>query len=166
MHTAFYDTRPQTGAVVHLHSSHSVTWSMMPDVDPENALPPLTPYSIMQLGKVKLLPFFVPGDPAMGEAVCGLAVGAPQSSWPTTGRLSLVRTSKGPATRSENSSTQRNLAMLTLGQPVRALSDDQVQSVVQAFDIDWDRWAMRACEPRGLRAWKGKSARPARTERR
>lgn len=39
LHTAFYDTRPQTGAVVHLHSSHSVAWSMTPAVDPENALP-------------------------------------------------------------------------------------------------------------------------------
>ena len=28
--------------------------------------------------------------------------------------------------------------MLTLGHPVKLLSDDQVQSVVQGFDIDWD----------------------------
>jgi len=27
----------------------------------------------MQLGKVKLLPFFLPGDPALGDAVRGLA---------------------------------------------------------------------------------------------
>ena len=33
-----------------------------------DALPPLTPYGIMQLGKVKLLPVFLPGDPAMGGA--------------------------------------------------------------------------------------------------
>ena len=73
LHAAFYDTRASTGAVVHLHSCHSVALSMMPDVDPDNFLPPLTPYGIMKLGKVKLLPFFLPGDPAMGEAVRGLA---------------------------------------------------------------------------------------------
>lgn len=73
LHSAFYETRQQTGAVVHLHSTHSVAWSMMPDVDPENVLPPLTPYSIMRVGQVKLLPFFLPGDPGMGEAVRGLA---------------------------------------------------------------------------------------------
>ena len=28
--------------------------------------------------------------------------------------------------------------MLTLGHPVKTLSADQVQQVVQAFDIDWD----------------------------
>jgi ribulose-5-phosphate 4-epimerase/fuculose-1-phosphate aldolase len=73
LHTAFYDTRSETGAVVHLHSCHSVALSMTPDTDPEDVIPALTPYPIMRLGKVKLLPFFLPGDPEMGTAVRGLA---------------------------------------------------------------------------------------------
>ena len=73
LHTAFYETRSETGAVVHLHSCHSVALSMMPDTDPEDVIPALTPYPIMRLGKVKLLPFFLPGDPEMGAAVRGLA---------------------------------------------------------------------------------------------
>lgn len=73
LHTAFYDTRSETGAVVHLHSCHSVALSMMRDTDPEDVIPALTPYPIMRLGRVKLLPFFLPGDPEMGEAVRGLA---------------------------------------------------------------------------------------------
>lgn len=73
LHTAFYDTRSETGAVVHLHSCHSVALSMMPDTDPDDVIPALTPYPVMRLGKVKLLPFFLPGDPAMGDAVRGLA---------------------------------------------------------------------------------------------
>lgn len=73
LHTAFYETRSETGAVVHLHSCHSVALSMMPDTDPEDVIPSLTPYPIMRLGKVKLLPFFLPGDPEMGAAVRGLA---------------------------------------------------------------------------------------------
>ena len=54
LHSAFYDTRSSAGAVVHLHSCHSVALSMMPDVDADNFLPPLTPYGIMKLGQVKL----------------------------------------------------------------------------------------------------------------
>ncbi len=73
LHAAFYDTRAETGAVVHLHSCHSVALSMMPDIDTEDVLPALTPYPIMRLGQVKLLPFFLPGDPEMGAAVRGLA---------------------------------------------------------------------------------------------
>lgn len=73
LHSAFYETRNNTGAVVHLHSTHSVALSLLPDIDPEDVLPPLTAYSIMRVGKLKMLPFFVPGDPAMGDAVRGLA---------------------------------------------------------------------------------------------
>ena len=72
LHSAFYDTRRTTGAVVHLHSTHAVALSMLPETDAENALPALTPYAIMQLGKVTLLPYFRPGDAAMGDAVRGL----------------------------------------------------------------------------------------------
>ena len=42
---------------------------MMPDVDAGDMLPPLTPYPIMKIGRVRLLPYFAPGDVAMGEAV-------------------------------------------------------------------------------------------------
>ncbi|MGB2160287.1 MAG: class II aldolase/adducin family protein, partial [Candidatus Puniceispirillaceae bacterium] len=56
LHAAFYETRSNAGAVVHLHSCHSVALSMLPDIDPDNFLPPMTPYAIMKLGKVKLLP--------------------------------------------------------------------------------------------------------------
>lgn len=73
LHSAFYDTRAETGAVVHLHSCHSVALSMLPDTNPNDVIPPLTPYPIMRLGQVKLLPYFMPGDPAMGDAVRGLA---------------------------------------------------------------------------------------------
>ena len=51
LHAAFYDTRSTAGAVVHLHSCHSVALSMMPDANVENFLPPLTPYSVMSLVK-------------------------------------------------------------------------------------------------------------------
>ena len=44
LHTAFYDTRSTARAVVHLHSCHTVAWSMMPDANADDFLPPLTPY--------------------------------------------------------------------------------------------------------------------------
>jgi len=41
LHAAFYETRNATGAVVHLHSCHSVALSVLPDTDPDNMLPPM-----------------------------------------------------------------------------------------------------------------------------
>ena len=53
LHTALYETRGgRAGAVVHLHSHHAVALSMLPETDWDAALPPLTPYGIMQLGRV------------------------------------------------------------------------------------------------------------------
>lgn len=73
LHTAMYEERPQSGAIVHLHSTHSVAVSCLPDVDPHNCIPPLTAYYIMRVGKLPLVPYHMPGDPAVGDAVRGLA---------------------------------------------------------------------------------------------
>src|SRR6266478_8999299 len=44
LHTALYQTRGAARAVVHLHSTHSVALSMLPEIDPRAALPPMTAY--------------------------------------------------------------------------------------------------------------------------
>lgn len=69
LHLAMYRSRENTGAVVHLHSCHSVAVSMMDGIDPESVLPPLTPYLVMKVGKVPLLPYFRPGDLAIADAI-------------------------------------------------------------------------------------------------
>ncbi len=137
LHSALYDTRSGTGAVVHLHSSHSVALSMLPDTDPDNVLPPLTPYGIMRLGKVKLLPFFLPGDAAMGEAVRGLA----------GKRSAILLANHGPVVAGkdlwaatfamEELEETAKLALLTREMHPRQLSEAEVRTVVSRFDIDW-----------------------------
>lgn len=73
LHSALYDGRQGAGAVVHLHSTHSVAVSMLPDIDPEDVFPPLTPYYLMKVGRTALIPYHRPGDPAVGDAIRGLA---------------------------------------------------------------------------------------------
>jgi 3-dehydro-4-phosphotetronate decarboxylase len=73
LHTALYHTRGDAGAVVHLHSTHAVALSMLPEIDPRAALPPLTSYYLMRCGLTALLPYYRPGDPAVADAIKGLA---------------------------------------------------------------------------------------------
>jgi ribulose-5-phosphate 4-epimerase/fuculose-1-phosphate aldolase len=73
LHTALYQTRDRARAVVHLHSTHAVALSMLPEIDPRAALPPLTPYYLMRCGAMALVPYFRPGDPAVAQAIKGLA---------------------------------------------------------------------------------------------
>lgn len=138
LHSAFYDTRSSAGAVVHLHSCHSVALSMMPDVDPDNFLPPLTPYGIMKLGKVKLLPFFLPGDPAMGEAVRGLAGKRTAVMLANHGPVVAGRDIEAACNAIEELEDTARLAMMTRGMQPRGLTQGQVQALVTKFDVEWD----------------------------
>ena len=138
LHAAFYDTRSTAGAVVHLHSCHSVALSMLPDADPDNFLPPLTPYTIMKLGKVKLLPFFLPGDPAMGEAVRGLAGKRSAVMLANHGPVVAGKDVEAACNAIEELEDTARLALLTRGANPIGLTEDQIREVVTAFDVEWD----------------------------
>lgn len=138
LHAAFYDTRSSAGAVVHLHSCHSVAWSMMPDADVDNFLPPLTPYAIMKLGRVKLLPFYRPGDPAMGEAVRGLAGKRTAVMLANHGPVVAGKDVEAACNAIEELEDTARLAMLMRGIPARMLDEVQVRDIVTHFDVEWD----------------------------
>jgi ribulose-5-phosphate 4-epimerase/fuculose-1-phosphate aldolase len=138
LHSAFYDTRSTAGAVVHLHSCHSVAWSMMPDADEDNFLPPMTPYAIMKLGKVKLLPFFLPGDPAMGEAVRGLAGKRSAVMLANHGPVVAGKDVEAACNAIEELEDTARLAMMMRGIEARMLSAEQIRGLVEKFDVEWD----------------------------
>ncbi len=138
LHAAFYESRQNTGAVVHLHSTHSVALSMLPVEDKHCFLPPLTAYSLMRLGKVELLPYFRPGDPAMGDAVRSLA-----------GRRSAVMLANhGPVVAGleleaavfaiEELEETARLALLLRGLKVNMLQADEIKDLTTHFKIEWD----------------------------
>lgn len=138
LHSAFYETRRSSGAVVHLHSTHSVALSILPETDPENAVPPLTAYAVMRVGKVALLPFFVPGDAGMAEAIRGLA----------GRRAAVLLANHGPVVASkdleaavfamEELEETAKLALLLRGTGAQPLDADQIAQVVRKFEVDWD----------------------------
>jgi len=138
LHAAFYDTRSTAGAVVHLHSCHSVAWSMMPDAEEDNFLPPLTPYAIMKLGRVKLLPFFRPGDPAMGDAVRGLAGKRSAVMLANHGPVVAAKDVEAACNAIEELEDTARLAILMRGFNPRMLTRPQVTDLVTHFNVEWD----------------------------
>ena len=73
LHAALDETRSAAQAIVHLHSTHSVAVSMLPEIDPRAVLPPMTAYYLMRVGQTALVPYYRPGDPAVADAIRGLA---------------------------------------------------------------------------------------------
>jgi ribulose-5-phosphate 4-epimerase/fuculose-1-phosphate aldolase len=69
LHLSMYAERPTAGAIVHLHSTHSVAVSVLADTDPVNPIPPITAYYVMKIGRLALLPYYAPGDMTLANAV-------------------------------------------------------------------------------------------------
>jgi ribulose-5-phosphate 4-epimerase/fuculose-1-phosphate aldolase len=139
LHKAFYETRGlKSGAVVHLHSTHSVALSMLPGIDEDSVLPSYTPYSIMLLGKVKLLPFFVPGDPAMGDAIRGLAGKRSAVLLANHGPVVSGKDLESSVNAIEELEATAKLALILKGADAKALDNAQINSVVKKFNVEWD----------------------------
>ena len=73
LHMGMYRRRQTAGAVVHLHSTYSVAVSCLDSLDPRDVIPPITAYYVMRVGALPLVPYYRPGDQALGPAVEALA---------------------------------------------------------------------------------------------
>ena len=73
LHRAIYDNNPQAHGVVHTHSTHLVALSLAGAWQPDDVLPPITPYYVMKVGHIPLIPYHRPGDPAVAARVAQLA---------------------------------------------------------------------------------------------
>ena len=73
LHTTMYAARPKAGAVMHLHSTHSVAVSCIRGIDHHDCLPAITAYYAMRIGTLPLVPYYPPGDVALADAVGKLA---------------------------------------------------------------------------------------------
>ena len=138
LHAAFYDRRSQAGAIVHLHATHSVALSTLPVDDAANFLPPLTDYSVMRLGKVALLPYFRPGDPAVANAIKGLAGKHSAVMLANHGPVVAGKGLEAAVYAVEELEETARLALLLRGLPARGLDNAQIRGVVTHFDVEWD----------------------------
>jgi 3-dehydro-4-phosphotetronate decarboxylase len=126
LHLSMYAERPSAGAIVHLHSTHSVAVSVLADTDPENPIPPITAYYVMKIGKLALLPYYAPGDLTLANAVREVA-----------GRHhAVLLANHGPVVAGKDLSTAvyateeleetAKLYLMLRGQRLRLLTPDQV----------------------------------------
>jgi len=138
LHRAFYESRKGTGAVVHLHSTYATALSLIRDIDPDNVLPPVTPYAIMRMGKVKLLPFFLPGDPAMGQAVLDLGGKYSAILLANHGPVVAGATLETAVFAMEELEENAKLALLTRGVAINLLTPNEIANIVRSFKVDWD----------------------------
>lgn len=133
LHTTMYGARPASGAVVHLHSTHSVAVSCLDGIDHNNCLPPITAYYAMRIGHLPLVPYYPPGDETLAAAVGALA----------SSHHAVLLANHGPVVAGSSLSAAQDaieeleetakLFLLLRGERLRLLTDDQVAELKRRF---------------------------------
>jgi 3-dehydro-4-phosphotetronate decarboxylase len=138
LHRAVYARRRGAGAIVHLHASHSAAVSCLDGLDHANCIPPLTPYFVMKIGRLPLVPYHRPGDAKLAKAIEHLA-----------GKHSAVLLANhGPVVSGldlesavyaiEELEETAKLFLLLRGSPARPLNEAQISELYSAFKLDFD----------------------------
>ena len=129
LHIAVYEERPQTGAVVHLHSTHSVAVSCLADIDHANVLPPITAYYVMKIGKLPLVPYFPPGDLDLARAVREMASDHHAVLLANHGPVVAGKSLEDAVYATEELEETAKLYLMLKGMKTRFLTDAQVRGL-------------------------------------
>jgi ribulose-5-phosphate 4-epimerase/fuculose-1-phosphate aldolase len=133
LHLAMYRERASCGAVVHLHSIHSVAVSCMDGLDAENVFPPITAYAIMQVGRLALVPYYPPGDEALADAVRKVAGAHHAVLLANHGPVVAGSSLDAAVNAVEELEQTAKLVLLLKDRPTRYLSPDQVAELNRRF---------------------------------
>ena len=133
LHAVMYEQRAGTGAVVHLHSTHSVAVSVLDDVDPADVLPPITAYYVMRVGRLPLVPYFPPGDRGLAEAVRPLASAHHAVLLANHGPVVAGNSLEDAVYATEELEETAKLYLMLRGQPMRLLTPEQVAELRRRF---------------------------------
>jgi ribulose-5-phosphate 4-epimerase/fuculose-1-phosphate aldolase len=133
LHTSMYGRRPSTGAVVHLHSTHSVAVSCLAGLDPADVLAPITAYSVMRVGALALAPYFPPGDPRLADAVAALAGGHHAILLANHGPVVAGRSLAAATDAIEELEETARLTLLLRGEKLAHLTPEQVAEIRRRF---------------------------------
>jgi ribulose-5-phosphate 4-epimerase/fuculose-1-phosphate aldolase len=133
LHMAMYAERPMDQAVVHLHSFHSVAVSCLPDIDDSDCIPPLTAYYVMRVGKLPMVPYHIPGDVELGNAVRGLAGKHSAVLLANHGPVVSGKSLESAVYAIEELEETARLFLLLRGENPRILNEEQIQELNRRF---------------------------------
>ncbi len=136
LHSALYESRGSARAIVHLHSTHAVALTMLPEIDPRAALPPMTPYYLMRAGETALVPYYRPGDPAVADAIRGLAGRYSSVLLANHGPVVAGDSLEAAVFATEELEETAKLYLLLRNLNPRYLTPGQVTDLVKTFGLD------------------------------
>jgi ribulose-5-phosphate 4-epimerase/fuculose-1-phosphate aldolase len=143
LHRRIYAADAQARCVIHTHSTHLVALTLAGVWQPDDILPPITPYFVMKVGHVPLVPYHRPGDPAVGDEVAR-RIAAMQAAGTPIRAVMLDRLGpnvwhRSPAEASvvlEELEETARLWLMTTPRP-QPLNPHQIQDLRSQFGAHW-----------------------------
>jgi ribulose-5-phosphate 4-epimerase/fuculose-1-phosphate aldolase len=133
---------PATRCIIHTHSTHCVALSLRATIG-EELLPALTPYFVMKVGRVPVIDYHRPGDPAAAARVAQTITRYGQQGTPIRavmlGRLGPNVWHDSPAAAMATLEELEETARLVClnGAPVQPLAAAQIDELRQTFGVRW-----------------------------
>jgi ribulose-5-phosphate 4-epimerase/fuculose-1-phosphate aldolase len=109
---------------------------MLPDIDPADALPPMTAYYVMRVGRTALVPYYRPGDAAVADAIRGLAGRYSAVLLANHGPVVAGKDLEAAVYATEELEETAKLRLLLHGLNPRLLTRAQVRDLVTHFNLD------------------------------
>jgi ribulose-5-phosphate 4-epimerase/fuculose-1-phosphate aldolase len=131
-----YEERAGAGAIVHLHATHAAAVSCMCGLDHDDCIPPLTPYFVMKIGRLPLIPYHRPGDPTLGAAIRGLARRHCAVLLANHGPVVSGTSLEAAVYAAEELEETAKLFLLLRNTPTRPLNGAQVDELASVFGLD------------------------------
>lgn len=135
LHFAFYEQRPQARAVVHLHSTHATALSCLSDVDPTDAIPPITPYVVMRVGRVPVVAYARPGSADIKPLIEKIAGSHAAALLQNHGPIVAGNSLDAAVFAIEELEEAAKLILLTRGMAVRLLDQNAIADLNQHFKL-------------------------------
>ncbi|HHL2501112.1 TPA: aldolase [Yersinia enterocolitica] len=125
-HRAIYLNNPECEAVVHLHCLYLTALSCLQGLDCHNAIKPFTPYVVMRVGDVPVVPYYRPGDTRLGEALAKLAPQYRAFLLANHGPVVVGKSLREAADNMEELEETARLIFTLGGRSIRYLTDDEI----------------------------------------
>ena len=141
LHRRIYGADPDAACMIHTHSTHLVALTLAGVWSLDDIVPPITPYFVMKVGHVPLIPYHRPGDPAAADIVVQRIESFRAAGTPIRAvmleRLGPCVWHRGPAEASATLEELEETARLWMTTRAAPLTAEQLDELRRHFGAAW-----------------------------
>lgn len=137
VHVAMYTRNPGHTATVHVHSPHAVAVACLPPWSEISSVPPITPYFVMRVGQVPLIPYRAPGDPELGTLIAGQPRSFRAALLANHGQVTSGTGMDDALSAAVELEETCRITLLTAGREPRVLSDEAIAELARRSSTAW-----------------------------